>query len=100
MVHSHTVPKVGVPILPSPTHTYTHPSPPVFEPESWENNLPHTISAVFYPSYARGDQQAHARQIHASFLRRYRLTEEVVPLLKYDPEAGRHSGKPFSLADS
>ena len=51
---------------------------------SWERGLPHTISAVFYPSFAHDEQKRHARQIHASFLRKYALSSADVPLVEYN----------------
>ena len=71
----------------------------VLDSERWERNLPHTISAVFYPEYAGGPQQARAREVHAAFLQRYQLSASVVPLVVYDPIAGRQHGTPFALAD-
>lgn len=70
----------------------------VLDSERWDANLPHTISAVFYPAYASQDKAAHARQVHAAFLARYRLDSSTVPLLVFDPIAGRQVGKPFAPA--
>lgn len=59
----------------------------VLDASSWERGLPHTISAVFYPSFAHDEQKRHARQIHASFLRKYALSSADVPLVEYNPRS-------------
>ena len=68
---------------------------PILSAKKWQDSLPHTILACFYPSYARADQQQHARTIHQAFLRRYRLTWQQVPLVVYDPHGGARA---FTLA--
>ena len=54
----------------------------VLDSVAWVEALPSTIEAVFAVA---GEAQARARQIHQDYLRTYGLTEEVVPLLIYDP---------------
>jgi hypothetical protein len=71
----------------------------ILDPEKWESSLPHTISAVFYPEYASAEQKARAREVHTAFLQRYQLSASVVPLVVYDPIAGRQYGTAFALAD-
>jgi hypothetical protein len=51
---------------------------------SWQDNLPHTIEAVFWPHYANDGQRKHARDVHSKFLQRYGLTWQQVPLIEYD----------------
>ena len=57
----------------------------IIDAKAWEASLPETIAAVFYPAFAHDDQKQHARDIHAAFLRRYRLTSDEVPLVEYNP---------------
>ena len=60
---------------------------------SWNENLPNTIEAFFELEGSgvestpdRGHAQAsYARDAHSRFLLEYDLTEEEVPLLKFDP---------------
>ena len=66
----------------------------VLDPSAWVANLPHTIVAGFYPSYASQEHQAYARAVHRKFLRAYALTSEDVPMVEYNPRRGR---QPFSL---
>ena len=60
----------------------------VLDAGAWEDALPQTVSAVFYPVFAREDQKQRARAVHLGFLRRYALTRYTLPLLEYDPEGG------------
>ena len=46
----------------------------ILDAYTWSQNLPHTITAVFYPFYAAEGQKQHARDVHKDFLRHYRLT--------------------------
>lgn len=63
--------------------------------DAWEDNLPHTVMAVFWPKYASYDQQQHARGVHQDFLRHYGLKWQQVPLVVYDPHA---ESEAFTLA--
>lgn len=85
----HTTIELGRRTLPS---LYCADNELIINPESWVSNLPHTITACFYPSNAPKDKIAYTRKVHKDFLARYKLTAEVVPLLRYNP------GKGFELA--
>ena len=69
----------------------------VLSAETWVDNMPNTVLAVFYLRRARAEQIAHARQVHANFLKRYRLPSSQVPLIEYDEAADARSAA-FRLA--
>lgn len=56
---------------------------------------PHACTRLHVCRYAREDQKQHARSVWQSFLRRYRLKWQQVPLLVYDPHGGSNA---FTLA--
>ena len=66
----------------------------ILDAYTWSQNLPHTITAVFYPFYAAEGQKQHARDVHKDFLRHYRLTMTDVPLFVYDPRDQKQPFKP------
>ena len=67
----------------------------ILSADAWSEHLPHTIEAVFFPAYARYEQQQHARGVWQDFLRKYHLKWQDVPLLVYHAERDA-SGQVFS----
>ena len=64
----------------------------ILDAAAWTRALPHVVQAVFYPVYAAEGQKQHARNVHADFLRRYRLTDKDVPLVEYQPDGAKTDG--------
>ena len=57
----------------------------VLDAATWQRLLPSSIEAVFMHAATSDEKKAHARDVHASFVRNYRLHGDAVPpLLVYD----------------
>lgn len=58
----------------------------VIDPAGWVEHMPKTIIGVFYAKAASAAAEAHAREVHARFVRKYSGRRRmVVPLWQYDP---------------
>ena len=76
----------------------------VVDGSRYGNALPDAVEAIFYPTNGPVDHEEGNKEraigVHASFLRRYGLSNEDVPLLKFDVAASRDGSatapKPWS----
>lgn len=57
----------------------------IYDSNEWNHNLPHTIEAFFVVRGAWFNSNGPTVQHHRAFLRRYKLTEDDVPLIGLDP---------------
>ena len=60
----------------------------------WKAKLPRIIDAVFFPA---GKGEHLAREIHADFLKAYKLNAMQVPLVKLDLSRSNANARPFVL---
>lgn len=57
----------------------------VLNGRAWRQHLPYTIEAVFYLARSTAQDITTTKSIHAGFLSKYGLTEDEVPLVRFDP---------------
>ena len=55
----------------------------ILDPTNWVDSMPHILAAVFFPSWASARQQAMARSVHAAICKRYQLSNDELPLIRY-----------------
>ena len=69
----------------------------VMDADAWQDHMPQTIEAVFYPTHSECDSscRSKAETTHSKFLREFGVSSDDYPLLKLDVSDWN---SPFSVA--